>query len=152
MHFCFQLETHYEHKNRLSISLSNTMYTVHCTVYKHLPQDFPISRYRPFKYIFVSLCRRYECRAQNPYGEAIHEMELAEARLPGMMSQVITKPKSIWWVVAKDRPEAVFVNVKGVQESIPRHQIRQSGSRFLGSLKGLQIRTLAEARPSGMVS
>jgi hypothetical protein len=35
------------------------------------------------------LCRRYECRAQNPFGEAVHEIELAEARLPGMMSQVV---------------------------------------------------------------
>ncbi len=62
-------------------------------MYNHPPQDFKMLWSRPFKYsyIFVTLRRRYECRAQNPYGEAIHEMELAEARLPGMMSQVITK-------------------------------------------------------------
>ena len=31
--------------------------------------------------------------------------------------------------------EPVFVNVKGSQETIPRNEFRQSGNRFLGSLK-----------------
>ncbi len=34
----------------------------------------------------------------------------------------------------------VFVNVYRTQESIPGNQFRQPGNRFLGSLKGLQIR------------
>jgi hypothetical protein len=50
--------------------------------------------------------------------------------------------------------EPVFVNVSGVQESIPPAYgragrikrvvvpARQAGNRFLGSLKGLQIRAL----------
>jgi hypothetical protein len=38
--------------------------------------------------------------------------------------------------------EPVFVNVYGAQESIPRNRFRQAGNRFLGSLKGLQIRAL----------
>jgi hypothetical protein len=37
-------------------------------------------------------------------------------------------------------PEAEFVNVQGAQELIPRNQFRQALNRFLGSLKGLQIR------------
>ncbi len=52
-------------------------------------------------------------------------------------------------------PEPVFVNVYGAQESIPRNRFcqydkqgyvpaRQAGNRFLGSLKGLQIRALAK--------
>jgi hypothetical protein len=40
------------------------------------------------------------------------------------------------------KAESVFVNVKEAQESIPRNRFRQTGNRFLGSLKGLQIRTL----------
>jgi hypothetical protein len=39
-------------------------------------------------------------------------------------------------------PEPVFVNVYGAQQSIPRNLFRQTGNRFLGSLKGLQIRAL----------
>ncbi len=37
-------------------------------------------------------------------------------------------------------PWAVFVNVSGVQKSIPRNRFRQAENRFLGYLKGLQIR------------
>ncbi len=39
-------------------------------------------------------------------------------------------------------PEPVFVNGYGAQESIPRVVVpaRQAGNRFLGSLKGVQIR------------
>jgi hypothetical protein len=40
--------------------------------------------------------------------------------------------------------EPVFVNVYGVQESIPSNRFSQTGSRFLDSLKGLQIRALVE--------
>jgi hypothetical protein len=58
----------------------------------------------------------------------------------------------------KKDPEPVLVNVYGAQESIPRNQFRQwwvgttitvvvsarhAGNRFLGSLKGLQRRALA---------
>jgi len=35
---------------------------------------------------------------------------------------------------------AVFVNVYGAQQSIPRNRFCQAGNGFLGSLKGLQIR------------
>jgi hypothetical protein len=60
------------------------------------------------------------------------------------------------------KPEPVFVNVYGAQESIPRNRFRQpiaacragttngdvvpacqAGNRFLGSLRGIQIRALA---------
>ncbi len=46
-------------------------------------------------------------------------------------------------------PEPVFVNVYGAQESIPRNQFRQVWNRFLGSLKGLQIRALINAYHTG---
>jgi hypothetical protein len=41
--------------------------------------------------------------------------------------------------VIESEPETV--NVSGAQESIPRNRIRQAGNQFLGTLKGLQIRT-----------
>ncbi len=37
-------------------------------------------------------------------------------------------------------------NVKGVLESIPLNRFRQAGNRFLGSLKGFQIRALVSVR------
>jgi hypothetical protein len=48
-------------------------------------------------------------------------------------------PFLILKVKIRKRTEPVFVNVYGAQESI-----RQAGNRFLGSLKGLQIRILDE--------
>jgi hypothetical protein len=44
--------------------------------------------------------------------------------------------------------EAHFIkNVKGVQESITRNRFRQAKNRFLGSLKGLQVRALGIGNP-----
>ncbi len=41
--------------------------------------------------------------------------------------------------------EPEFINVEGAQEWIPRNRIRQAGNRFLGPLKGLQIRAQVAA-------
>jgi hypothetical protein len=38
--------------------------------------------------------------------------------------------------------ELAFVSAYGAQESNPRNRFRQAGNRFLGSLKGLHIRSL----------
>ncbi len=48
-------------------------------------------------------------------------------------------------VYRKEGTETEFVNIYGAQESIPMQPVvpaRQVGNRFLGSLKGLQIRAL----------
>jgi hypothetical protein len=58
-------------------------------------------------------------------------------------SIVLTKKqKGSWDKCLTCMPEPVFLNVFGAQESIPRNRFLQAVNRFLGSLKGLQIRAL----------
>ncbi len=52
----------------------------------------------------------------------------------------------------KNNPDPVFVNVYGAKESIPRNPFSQAGNRFLGSLKGQQIRALEEGKEGGDLS
>jgi hypothetical protein len=48
--------------------------------------------------------------------------------------------------LSSDEPK--FVNVYGALDSTPRNRFRQAGNRFLGSLKGIQVRALSRVNGS----
>jgi Cu/Zn superoxide dismutase len=90
----------------------------------------------------ASSCRPNRYR-QNQYAEAVHEIELAEARLPGMMSQVSS---CILTRIVKQCTACVGMHVYQVSSCRPNRYHQNPNEEAVHEIE------LAEARLPGMMS